>query len=71
MALPQKVIKNNVRHVPKKNYVSMEIITSSITYLAEKIANESSCPAEKIANGSPIFANKWNINYHRPVGIFP
>ena len=26
------------------------IITSSITY-----------PAEKIANGSPIFANKWRI----------
>ena len=49
----------------------MEIITSSITYPAEKIANESSCPAEKIANKSQIFANKWNINYHRPVGIFP
>ena len=34
----------------------MGIITSFITYPAEKIANKSPIPAEKIANESPIFA---------------
>ena len=49
-AFPQLVItkKNYVR--VQKNDVSMGNITSSITF-----------PAEKIAKGSPIFANKWRI----------
>ena len=49
-AFPQLVITKKTYVRAQKNEVSMGNITSSITF-----------PAEKIAKGSPIFANKWRI----------
>ena len=49
-AFPQLVITKKNYVCAQKNDVSMGNITSSITF-----------PAEKIAKGSPIFANKWRI----------
>ena len=39
----------------------MGFIASCITYPAKKIVNESTTSAEKIANKSPNFKNKWRI----------
>ena len=52
-----------------RSCVPRDIITSTITYPAEKNASESQFPAEKNANESQIFQskNQWNeiVVYYR------